>query len=187
LILTDAPFYLHLWYNQFVLLPKWHWSLGDIACCFEVEVTLRLTVCLGIEYTCGTCDQILFPVAMLLSEICCLVSVRRPFWREVWGHVKTGGQSVSMSWRWAHLGTCYQILILSEFCCVVFVGRPLWREVGSVSCQSLSAIIVHRQVLFYFIFVCFFPILLVTHVMYIQYMQGLVSPGSVQQIMLHHV
>jgi hypothetical protein len=48
----------------------------------EVEVTLRLTVsqpvCLGIEYPCGTCDQILFPVGMLLSEICGLVSVRRP-------------------------------------------------------------------------------------------------------------
>jgi hypothetical protein len=40
----------------------------------EVEVTLRLTVsqsvCLGIEHPCGTCDQILFPVGMLLSEIC---------------------------------------------------------------------------------------------------------------------
>jgi hypothetical protein len=48
----------------------------------EVEVTLRLTVsqpiCLGIEYRCGTCDQILFPVGMLLSEICCLVSIGRP-------------------------------------------------------------------------------------------------------------
>jgi hypothetical protein len=35
----------------------------------EVEVTLRLTVCLGIEHPCGTRDQILFPVGMLLSEI----------------------------------------------------------------------------------------------------------------------
>jgi hypothetical protein len=47
-----------------------------------VEVTLRLTVgqsiCLGVEYPCGTCDQILFPVGMLLSEICGLVSIRRP-------------------------------------------------------------------------------------------------------------
>jgi hypothetical protein len=50
------------------------------------EVTLRLTVsqsvsqsvCLGIEYPCGTCDQILFSVGMLLSEICGLVSL----WRE---------------------------------------------------------------------------------------------------------
>jgi hypothetical protein len=52
----------------------------------EVEVTLRLTVsqsvCLGIEHPCGTCDQILFSVGMLLSEICGLVSVRRPLWRE---------------------------------------------------------------------------------------------------------
>jgi hypothetical protein len=52
----------------------------------EVEVTLRLTVsqsvCLGIEHPCGTCDQILLPVEMLLSEICGLVSVERPLWRE---------------------------------------------------------------------------------------------------------
>jgi hypothetical protein len=50
------------------------------------EVTLRLTVsqsvCLGIEYSRGTCDQILFPVGMLLSEICSLISVGRPLWRE---------------------------------------------------------------------------------------------------------
>jgi hypothetical protein len=52
----------------------------------KVEVTLRLTVgqsvCLGIEHPCGTCDQILLPVEMLLSEICGLVSVGRPLWRE---------------------------------------------------------------------------------------------------------
>jgi hypothetical protein len=51
------------------------------------EVTLRLTVsqsvCLGIEHLCGTSDQILLPVEMLLSEICGLVSVVRPLWREV--------------------------------------------------------------------------------------------------------
>jgi hypothetical protein len=53
---------------------------------WEVEVTLRLTdsqsvsqsVCLGIEYPCGTCDQILLPVGMLLSEICGPVSRGRP-------------------------------------------------------------------------------------------------------------
>jgi hypothetical protein len=32
------------------------------------------SVCLGIEYPCGTCDQILLPVGMLLSEICGFVS-----------------------------------------------------------------------------------------------------------------
>jgi hypothetical protein len=52
----------------------------------KVEVTLRLTVnqsaCLGIEHPCGTCDQILLPVGMLLSEIYGLVSVGRPLWRE---------------------------------------------------------------------------------------------------------
>jgi hypothetical protein len=53
---------------------------------FEVEVTLRLTfshsVCLGIEHPCGTFDQILLPVGMLVSEICGLVSVGHPLWRE---------------------------------------------------------------------------------------------------------
>jgi hypothetical protein len=48
----------------------------------KVEVTLELTVsqteCLGIEHPCGTCDQILLPVGMLLSEICGIVSMGRP-------------------------------------------------------------------------------------------------------------
>jgi hypothetical protein len=47
----------------------------------EVEDTLRLTVsqsvCLGIEHPFGTCDQMLLPVGMLLSEICGLVSMGR--------------------------------------------------------------------------------------------------------------
>jgi hypothetical protein len=40
------------------------------------------SVCLGIEHPCGICDQILLPVGMLLYEICGLVSVGRPLWRE---------------------------------------------------------------------------------------------------------
>jgi hypothetical protein len=52
----------------------------------KFEVTLRLTVslsvCLGIEHPCGTCDQILLSVGILLSEICGLVSVGRPLWRD---------------------------------------------------------------------------------------------------------
>jgi hypothetical protein len=40
------------------------------------------SVRLGIEHPRGTCDQTLLPVAMLLSEICGLVSVGRPLWRE---------------------------------------------------------------------------------------------------------
>jgi hypothetical protein len=39
------------------------------------------SVCPGIERPCGTCDQILFLVGML-SEICGLVSMGRPFWQE---------------------------------------------------------------------------------------------------------
>jgi hypothetical protein len=46
------------------------------------EVTLRLTVgqsvCPGIEHPCGTCDQILLTVGMLLFEVCSLVSVGAP-------------------------------------------------------------------------------------------------------------
>jgi hypothetical protein len=34
------------------------------------------------EHPCGTCDQILLPVGMLLSEICGLVSIGRPLWRK---------------------------------------------------------------------------------------------------------
>jgi hypothetical protein len=52
----------------------------------EEEVTLRLSVsqsiCLSIEHPCGTWDQILLPIRMLLSEICSLVSVGRPLWRQ---------------------------------------------------------------------------------------------------------
>jgi hypothetical protein len=48
----------------------------------KVEVTLGLTisqsVCIGIKHPCGTCDQILLPVGMVLSEICGLISVGRP-------------------------------------------------------------------------------------------------------------
>jgi hypothetical protein len=36
------------------------------------------SVCLGIEQPSGTCDQILLPVGILLSEICGLVSIGRP-------------------------------------------------------------------------------------------------------------
>jgi hypothetical protein len=39
--------------------------------------TVRQSVSLGVEHSCGICDQLLCPVRMLLSEICGLVSVRR--------------------------------------------------------------------------------------------------------------
>jgi hypothetical protein len=68
------------------VIPPGHW--------IKVEVTLRQSVSqlvsqsvsqsvsLGIKYLCGTCDQIVFPVGMLLSKICGLVSVGRPLWGE---------------------------------------------------------------------------------------------------------
>jgi hypothetical protein len=52
---------------------------------FEVRsyfTTDGQSVCLGIEHPCETCNQILLPVGMFLSEICGFVSVGRPHWRE---------------------------------------------------------------------------------------------------------
>jgi hypothetical protein len=46
------------------------------------EVSLRLTVSFAIEHPYDTCDQILLPFGMLLSEICSFVSVGRHLWRE---------------------------------------------------------------------------------------------------------
>jgi hypothetical protein len=80
--------------------------------CVEVEVTLRLTVsqsvCLGIEYPCGTCDQILFPVGMLLSEICCLISVGRP--------LQTDGSAIcSVISQWSESLRTFNHILLSHF------------------------------------------------------------------------
>jgi hypothetical protein len=41
------------------------------------RLIFRLTVCLGIEHPCGTCDQILLPVGMLLSSFCGAPSLTR--------------------------------------------------------------------------------------------------------------
>jgi hypothetical protein len=162
-------------------------TCDHIISCRNVAVwNLRSCICWAPSLTRGRvynlhCNHSIVQVAQNPKPYFTVSSETPPTWRsEVWGHVTTNSQSVSMSWHRAHLRTCDQILTLSEFRCVVFVGRHLWREVGSVSCQSLSAIIVHCQFLFCF---CFF-ILHVIHFMYIQYTQGLVSPGSVQQIML---
>jgi hypothetical protein len=46
--------------------------------CLSYFTTDSQSVCLGIEHPRGTCDQILLPVRMLLSEICGLVSIGRP-------------------------------------------------------------------------------------------------------------
>jgi hypothetical protein len=95
----------------------------------------------------------------------------------------TDGQSVSQYvLASSPLWDLDQILILSKCCCLVSVGLPLWREVVSTSCQSPSANIVHRQVFF-----VHFPPFYVTRFMRIKCVQGLVNPGSVQQIMLHHL
>jgi hypothetical protein len=64
--------------------PIWDSSKLEV----EVEVTLQLTVSQSVSMSryrahSGTCDQILLSVLRLFSEVCCLVSVGRPLWREV--------------------------------------------------------------------------------------------------------
>jgi hypothetical protein len=82
----------------------------------------------------------------VLVEIANKMWFQKKIWS--WSHVTTDGQWVGKSWCRAHCGTCDQILNLSEFCCLFPLWHPHWREVGSASCQSLSAVIVHRQVFF---------------------------------------
>jgi hypothetical protein len=70
------------------MLKRASWSLIDsrqmifiVFFCFIVRsyfTTDGQSVYLGIEHPCGTCDQILLPVRMLLSGICGFVSVERP-------------------------------------------------------------------------------------------------------------
>jgi hypothetical protein len=66
----------------------------------RVRVTLQLTVsrsvCLGVEPTLWTFDQILLPSQLFGSEICCLVCVGRPLWRET-GSVLCKSQSSNLS------------------------------------------------------------------------------------------
>jgi hypothetical protein len=74
-------------YSSWCRAPLWGpWPDFFFCRTLKFEVTLRPTVnqlaCLGIEHTCGTCDQILLPVRVLLSEICGLVSVGRLLWWE---------------------------------------------------------------------------------------------------------
>jgi hypothetical protein len=81
-------------------------------------VTDSQSVCLGIEHPCGTCDQILLPVGMLLSAICSVISqcsesrrtrnhtllshLSLPQPCQSQSHFTADSQSVSMSWRRAH-------------------------------------------------------------------------------------
>jgi hypothetical protein len=82
---------------------------------------------------CGTSDQIL-----ILSQICCLVSVEHPLWRVIRSYFTTDNQSIE------HLcGTCGQILLpvctlLSETCGLRSVGRLIWREDGSAICSAIT-------------------------------------------------
>jgi hypothetical protein len=64
------------------------------------------SVCLGIKHPCGTCDQILLTVRMLLSEICGLASVAHPLWRE------DGSAVCSVITQWSEsLRTCNHNLL----------------------------------------------------------------------------
>jgi hypothetical protein len=55
-------------WRRWRLFYDW-WSVSQSVC---------QSVCLGIEHPCGTCDQILLPVGMLLSEICSFVFKEAP-------------------------------------------------------------------------------------------------------------
>jgi hypothetical protein len=85
-------------YQCFLVVDPWQQSKSKLLYDWR-------SVGIGSEYPCGTCDQILLPVGMLLSEICGLVSVRRPLWREEVksSYIMTDGQSASLSWRQAPL------------------------------------------------------------------------------------
>jgi hypothetical protein len=111
--------------STLVGLATRYYFLSDCRCLkfTKVKVTLRLmvgqTLCLGIEHPCGTCNQILLPVGMSLSEISGDQS-----------YFTTDGQSVSqcvlVSSTLGGLATRYYFL--SGICGPVSVGRPLWRE-----------------------------------------------------------
>jgi hypothetical protein len=99
---------MSLWIaDSSILPPAWISSAGISKLLYDWQ-SVSQSVYLGIEYPCGACDQILFPVGMLLYEICGLVSIGRPLWREdgsvlcsrspSWSYFATDSQSGSMSW-----------------------------------------------------------------------------------------
>jgi hypothetical protein len=62
-----------------------------------------------------------------------------PFQSQSQSYFTTDGQSVSMSWCRAQLGTFdqrYYTFFFLKVTVLSYLGRPLWREVGSVICQS---------------------------------------------------
>jgi hypothetical protein len=74
------------------------------------------SVCLGIEHACETCDQILLPFRMLLSEICGLISVGRPLWQED----ESAVCSAIAQWSESHRTRNHTLLSSSE-------TPPTWR------------------------------------------------------------
>jgi hypothetical protein len=93
-------------------------------CCLKFDCEVRLlydwqsvSQCLGIEYPCGTCDQILLPIGMLLSEICGFVSVGRPLWRE------DGSEICSVITQWSESLRTRNHTLLSDLR-LLQPGRP---------------------------------------------------------------
>jgi hypothetical protein len=103
------------------------------------------SVCLGIEYPCGTCDQILFAVGTLLSEICGLVSGGRPLWREDEVEVTlrlTVSQSVSMSWYrvplwdlWPDIISCRNVAVWNLRSCIYWAPSLTRGRVCNLHCN----------------------------------------------------
>jgi hypothetical protein len=114
------------------------------------RVTLWLTVsqsiCLGAEPTLGLWPDIIshlkVSVGKFLSCLCgapslslflTLKSKSHYNWRPVSQYILV---STPLFKLWPDITFCLQVALLSLW------GRPLWREVGSVSCQSLSALVI---------------------------------------------
>jgi hypothetical protein len=121
------------------------------------------SVCLSVEPTLWTFDQILLPFQVFGSEMCCVVSVGLPLPVRVRVRVTlrfTACQSVCLGIE-ATLGlmtTCYFPLEVwcLKFSVLSLFGRPLWQEVGSVICQYKSVVVCLRCVAWCFI-VCVLP------------------------------
>jgi hypothetical protein len=85
------------------------------------------SVCLGIKYSCGTCDQILFPVLKVKVKVTLQLTV---------------SQSLCQGIK-PILGLVTRYYFLSKGCFLKFAFLPLWGalsdEVGSVICLSQSS------------------------------------------------
>jgi hypothetical protein len=101
------------------------------------------SVCLGIEHPCGTCDQILFPVGMLLSEIHVEVKVEGTLRLAVSQPAsQPASQSVSMSWYriplrdlWPDIISCRNVAVWNLRSCIYWEPSLTRRRVCNLQCN----------------------------------------------------